>query len=102
MLSSQLNLFTTQAATPAPVKAARKGVGRPKPAYVVAPSNDDYLSVCLTGVWIGSLRAMSGLLYCLYYPGERGVCGFGGPTQQSAAAELHRCYARDGKELPRG
>ena len=93
---SQLNLFTALVtAVPGP-KPVRQAVGR-KAVYSIVSSNDDYLSVCHLGVWIGSLRALSGSLYCLYFPGERGVCGFGGPTQKGAAAELHRRWIEEGR-----
>ena len=98
---SQLNLFVAQVSAPAPTKAAAK-IPVSKPAYCIEPSNNDYLSVYLMDVWIGSIRALTRSLFALYFPGERGICGFGGPTQRGAAAELHRCYPRDGKELPRG
>lgn len=100
MSTAQLNLFSSLvgAAPAAPTK-------KPKAAatgLTIEPSNHDYLAVCLRGVWVGSMRALTGSLYCLYYPGERGVCGFGGPSAAKAAAVLLECYTRDGMEVPRG
>jgi hypothetical protein len=96
---TQLSLFgAAAAAISKPVKKAQPS----STGLTVEPSNDDYLSVCLRGVWVGSLRALSRTVFCLYFPGERGVCGFGGPSVTKAALELLKCYARDGKEVPRG
>jgi hypothetical protein len=59
--------------------------------YSVAAAGE-YWQVYLAGEWLGSIRFLGGSTWCLYFPGARGVCGFGGPGKPGAAAELHRCY----------
>jgi hypothetical protein len=67
--------------------------------YAVRPAGE-YFHVYHAAVWLGSIYHLGGKMWNLYFPNERGVCGFGGPGQQGAAAELHRVYSAREAGLP--
>lgn len=100
-LATQLSLFgAPAAAVPKQARPAKKA--SPSTGLCTAPGSDGYHTVYYNSVWIGSLYHVGQKVYSLYYPGQRGVCGFGFGSLTKAALELHKCYARDGKEVARG
>jgi hypothetical protein len=98
-MNQQLDLFGTVATTavvvakPAPAAKASR-----KPTYYIE-KDGDYHCVWLEETHLGYIYHIGGGTWGLYFPGERGVCGFGGPGQQGAAAELHQCSIRKAKGL---
>jgi hypothetical protein len=99
---SQLSLFATRAGVVAtavlPHKPTTPKVSKPR--YDVEQEGE-YYHVWPVGsnTYLGYIYHIGGKMWGLYFAGERGVCGFGGPDQQRAAAELHACFVRKGKGL---
>jgi hypothetical protein len=98
---SQLALFATRAGVMAPVARPRKTSApkASKPRYDVEQEGE-YYHVWAVGsdTYLGYVYHIGGKTWGLYFAGERGVCGFGGPDQQGAA-ELHACFTRREKGL---
>jgi hypothetical protein len=101
---SQLSFFDL---SPAPMQATTKATApaqqpRRLPARYDIEQEGEYYHVWPVGseTYLGCIYHISQRVYGLYFPGERGVCGFGFKTQQLAAAELHRLFIRKEKGLP--
>jgi hypothetical protein len=69
------------------------------PAGFSAEENGEYFTVRYHDEWIGSIFHLGGKIWNLYFPNERGVCGFGGPDLKGAVAELHQCCIRKARGL---
>lgn len=99
-MNQQLDLFGLVATTPAVVaKPAPAPKATRKPALYYIEQDGEYYCVWLGDTYLGYIYHIGGKTWGLYFPGERGVCGFGGPGQQGAAAELHQCCIRKAKGL---
>jgi hypothetical protein len=107
-MSQQLSLFaSTEAVAPTilaklPTVPAQKVTRKPSPSYDIEQDGEYYhvwYDEEYDSTYLGFIYHIGGKTWGLYFPGERGVCGFGGPSQQGAAAELHQCFIRRAKGL---